>query len=225
MNTSVNNQLFKSKSCNFAAYRVKSRQYNRLRSIVNYKVDTRKSFYRANISSFASDNAPLHLIIRQRHNRNSCIRNMVGSAALYRSGNNIAGLCVRFLLCLILDTFYKYRRLMPCVLLNLSKDNCLCLVSRHFRNLFKLRHLKLFNTFDLLTNVVNLVEFHLELILFLFKNLRLFVDCVLLLLNSAFLPLELVSSFFYFFFKFVTFFMYFLFSFQKFFFLCIFSVL
>ena len=83
MNSAVDDQLFKRDTCNFAANRVKSRNNNRFRCIIDNQIDACHRLKSTNIASFTSDDPALHFISGQLDDRNRSFRNMICRTALY----------------------------------------------------------------------------------------------------------------------------------------------
>ena len=102
MNAPVRNQLFESDTRDFAANRIEAGQNNRFRRIVNNQVNAGQGFQRADVAAFAADNAPLHLVVRQRDDGNGRLRHLIGGAALNGLRHDVAGALVRLVLCLLL---------------------------------------------------------------------------------------------------------------------------
>ena len=67
MYASVGYEALQRNSRDLTANRIKAGKYYGLRRIVDYEVDTRRSFQRAYVASLSADYATLHFVIRQRH--------------------------------------------------------------------------------------------------------------------------------------------------------------
>ena len=68
MDAPVLDQLLKCNARNLAAHRIEPRKDDRFRRIVNDEINARQRLERADIASLASDDAALHLIVRQGNN-------------------------------------------------------------------------------------------------------------------------------------------------------------
>ena len=90
VNTSVLNKTLKSKSCNLSAYRIKAGNGDCLRCVVDDKVNTCYSFNSADISALTSYDSALHLIIRERNNRNGRLCSMVSRTTLDGGCDNLS---------------------------------------------------------------------------------------------------------------------------------------
>ena len=69
MNTPINDELLQGDTRFFTTYRIKARQDNSLRRIIDNQVHTGHLFKGTNIAPFSSDDASLHFVIRQRNHR------------------------------------------------------------------------------------------------------------------------------------------------------------
>ena len=76
----------------FPAIQVEARQDDRARRVVDNEIDPRGLFERANVTSFAADDAPLQIVARQVHDRDRRLRGVLGGAALNGFGDVLARL-------------------------------------------------------------------------------------------------------------------------------------
>ncbi|MNY57863.1 hypothetical protein D3C86_1941280 [compost metagenome] len=120
MDTSISNQLLKCRTGHFAANRIKSRQNNGFRRIINNEINTSKSFQCTNITAFTADNPAFHLFIRKCYHRYGCFSNMISCTALDSQSNDFAGLLVRFFLGLLFNFFDHLRSLVANFLLYIA---------------------------------------------------------------------------------------------------------
>ena len=67
MDASVGDELRERDARDLAAHRIEARDHHRIRRIVDDDVDAGRELERANVSPFAADDPPLHLVVRQRH--------------------------------------------------------------------------------------------------------------------------------------------------------------
>ncbi len=98
MDASVENELFERNSRYFPAHRVKTGEDDRFRRVVNDEVNARRRFQRADVSALTADDAALHVVIGQRHDRNRGLGHMIRGATLNRKGYDVARALVRFFL-------------------------------------------------------------------------------------------------------------------------------
>ena len=102
VDSAVCDELFKRKSCNLTANGIKTRYRDRLRCIVDNKIDSRNRFKGSDISSLTSDYTALHLIVGQGNDRNGSVRTVICGAALNCRCNNFTSFLVCFILCFLL---------------------------------------------------------------------------------------------------------------------------
>ena len=98
MDTSIYDQLFKGDSCDLASHRVKPREDNCFRSIIDDKIDAGHCLDRADISSFTTDDPSLHLIVRKLNDRNRRLCNVIYGASLNRTYDDLSGFLFRIVL-------------------------------------------------------------------------------------------------------------------------------
>src|SRR5579863_4821751 len=72
MNTPIKNKLGECDACYLASYWNEAREHNSFWSIVDDQINTRGRFQGTNVASFTSDDAPLHLVIRQLYDGDNC---------------------------------------------------------------------------------------------------------------------------------------------------------
>ena len=73
-----------------AAHRIEAGDDHRLRRIVDDQVDAGRLLDRPDVAALAADDAPLHLVVGQRHAGYRRLRHVVGSQALDRPGDDLA---------------------------------------------------------------------------------------------------------------------------------------
>jgi len=78
--------------------RVKAAQYDSFRGIVDDQVDTGHGFNGADVATFTADNAPLHFVTGQGHDRNRGFRDIIRSITLDRCDNDLLGFAIGFFL-------------------------------------------------------------------------------------------------------------------------------
>ena len=109
MNPSVGNQPFQGDPGNLSADRVEAGQGDSLGGVVNNQINAGHGLDGPDITALAANDAALHFVVRQGHNRNGGFRHVIGGASLNGQGNDLAGLVVRVILCLLLD-FHDFDR-------------------------------------------------------------------------------------------------------------------
>ena len=99
LNTPIFHQDFQCLAGNFTTNRIEARHRNHIRGIINDQINAGCLLNRLDISSFTADNSPLHVLIRQRHNRNGAVDGFLLRISLNCCGNDIARLIRRFFAC------------------------------------------------------------------------------------------------------------------------------
>ena len=86
MNSSVGNKLFKGQTGNLSANRLEAGKGDGFGGVIDNKINAGGGFNGTDVPSLTADYAALHIVVGQRHNRNSCFGGMVGCTALYALG-------------------------------------------------------------------------------------------------------------------------------------------
>ena len=102
MYASVLNEVFERETRDLTADGIEAGDGDGLGGVVNDEIDAGLGFDGADVASLASDNASLHLIVGQRHDRDGSLGDVVGGAAHDRQRDILSGLLLRFLLELLL---------------------------------------------------------------------------------------------------------------------------
>src|SRR5205807_2214114 len=82
MDATISQQTLQRQPCDLSANRVKARDNDCFWGIVNDEVDTCSRFEGTNITPFPANDAALHLLARQRHDRDRAFHHVVSSKAL-----------------------------------------------------------------------------------------------------------------------------------------------
>ena len=204
MNTTVVNQLFQSNAGNLAAHRIKAGNNNCLRSIVDNQVNAGQSFQSADIATLATDNAALHLIIRQTNNGNGGLSDMVSSAALNCQRDNLASLSVSIILSLLLQLLDHHCGIMLNLIFERLQQLLLCLVTCQTGDTLQLYLTFLQQGFSLILSSVQSLLLRCQLLFLAFEGLHFSVQVFFLLLQTALLTLQVTTSVFIFTFHFRT---------------------
>ena len=91
VDTAVGDELFNGQTGDFTAYRIKSRNDDGFRRIINDEINARRRFKGADIAALAADDAALHIVIGQIDNGNCRFSHMVSRATLNRQRDDITG--------------------------------------------------------------------------------------------------------------------------------------
>ena len=109
MNPTVLQQLLKRPAGDFTPHRIEAGDGNDLRRVIDDQVDAGLLFERANIATFTADNAALHVVGRQWHDRNRCFSHVIGGDALHGGSENLARPPIGFLTNFLLDFEHSSR--------------------------------------------------------------------------------------------------------------------
>src|SRR5438552_9746753 len=173
---------------------------DRLRRVVDDEVDTGGRLDGADVPPFAADDAPLHVVARERHHRHRTLGDELARETLDGNRHDLLGTPVGFLACLGLDLPDVASRVVPGFVRHLLEERALRLVARHSGRLFDLLanllrqppHLTLpllEGALELAQSVVTLRELALPLR----EGLDLPVDAFLLLEDALLQRLQLVA--------------------------------
>ncbi len=199
MDASIGNQALQRDAGNLPADGVKAGEYNRLRRIIDNKINAGRRFKRFNIAPLAANNTPLHLVIGQGDHRYGAVGHMVGCATLYGQANDVAGAFVGFLPGLGLNIANQQGGVvLRAALHGLHEDSARLFVGQ---TRYTLQLLELFGVglLNLLLNVLNFLTRLVELFFLTFQRGQFAVDRVFLLYDSAFHALNLGTPVAYFF--------------------------
>ena len=196
MDAAVLDELFERDARDLAAHRIEARQDDGFRRIVDDEVDARQRLERADVAALAADDAALHLIVRQCHDRHRRLGDMVGGAALDGDGEDVAGFLVRFVPRLLLVLLDLHGLLVLEFLFRLGHEDVLRFVGRETRDALELRLLLFMHLVDSLLRLVDAGFLARELLFLLFDGFELAVEVFLFLHDAAFLPRNLIPAFF-----------------------------
>src|ERR1043166_1789909 len=101
-----------------ASHRVERRQDHRLRRVVDDHVDAGDDLERADVAALAPDDAALHVVARQVHDRDARFARMIAGVALDRQRAHLAGLALGVALRRVTDLRRAARRLGPRLVLD-----------------------------------------------------------------------------------------------------------
>ncbi len=98
----VLDELVERQSSDLAAERVERRQHHRMRGVVDDEVDAREVLERADVPTFAADDAALEVVRCELDDRHRRLGRMAGGDALERVGDERAGAAASIGSCLFL---------------------------------------------------------------------------------------------------------------------------
>ena len=195
MDASVLNELFQRKPRDLPFDGVVAGKGDGLGGIVDDEIHAGQVLQRADIASFAADDAALHLIVGQRHHRNGDLRHMVAGAALNRGRKDLAGLFVAFLLQLLLKLGDLQRLFVGQLIFQHLQHIVLGLLLAEAGDLFQHFKLALFDLLHFLQPFLGLSLAALQRFFLLFQVVDLLIQVFFLLLQAVFLPLDLAATF------------------------------
>ena len=128
MDTTVSNKLVEGKTANLAANRVKGTDDDSFRSVVNYDFHSCGSLQCTYITSLATDNASLNLIVVNVEHTDTVLYGSLCCHALYGLYDNLAGVGVGIELGLVHDLVDIALRVGLCLVLHRLNQSLLCLL-------------------------------------------------------------------------------------------------
>ena len=194
VDASVLNELFERDARDLAPHGIEARERDGLGRIVDDEVAAGERLDGADVASLAADDAALHLVVRQRHDRHGHLTGMIGGAALDGGGDDLAGAAVGLVLVLVLQLLDHERLLVHHVVLQAVDKEGLGLLDRVAGDLFKQLHLGLLELVDLVLLGVDRGDLLVEGIGLFVERVRLAVERLLLLLKAALLLLQLRAA-------------------------------
>jgi hypothetical protein len=194
MDPSVSNQLLQRGAGDLAADRVKARQDDGFRRIVDDQVNPRQRLKRTDVASFASDDAALHLFVRQRDDGYRRFGYVIGCAALDGKRNDLSCLLVGVFLSLRFDFFDHLRGFVTYLLLDIGEDNRTGLFHGQRGDAFQLRHLVTVQLVDLRLCLFNAFLLVRNLLFFALQRIDLLIQRFFFLQQSPLLPLNFVAA-------------------------------
>ena len=191
MDAAVLNELFERDARDFAPHGIEARERDGLGRVVDDEVAAGERLDGADVAALAADDAALHLVVRQRHDRHGHFARMVGGAALDGGGDDLAGAAVGLVLVLGLDLLDHERLLMHDVVLQAVDEEGLGLLDRIAGDLLEQLHLGLLELIDLVLLGVDRGDLLVERVRLFVERVCLAVEGLLLLLEAALLLLQL----------------------------------
>ncbi len=195
VDAAVDDELFKRQACDLAANRIKARQRDGFRRVVDNQIDAGHRFQRADVASLAADDAALHFVIRQRNDRDGGFRNVVGGAPLNRGRDHFAGVLVRLVLCALLNVAQLDRSVVLGLLLDGFDQKVLGFLAGQAGDAFQTLQLLLLVLFRFLLAFLNLGETAGQLFVLLLRGVGLPVQRFLFLCQTTFGFLHLTAAF------------------------------
>src|SRR5947207_1342172 len=134
----VGQQPLEGESRELTTDRVVTGDDHRLRRVVDDEVDTGGCLDGADVPPFAADDAPLHVVARERHHGHRTLGDELARETLDGNRHDLLGTPVGFLACLGLDLPDVASRVVPGFVRHLLEERALRLVARHSGRLFEL---------------------------------------------------------------------------------------
>ena len=191
VNSAVLNELFKRQARHFAAHGIEAGDGDGFGGIVDDEVAAGQRFDAADVAALAADDAPLHFVVGERYDGNGDLACVIGGAALDSGGDNGASLILRLFLVLSFNLLDLHRHLMRYIVTDVGDKVLLCLLDGEARNLFEQFKLALLDERDLMLLILNSGDLVVERVALALDSVHLFVEIFFLLLEAAFLLLQL----------------------------------
>ena len=188
MYSAVGYQLFKRKPGDLPPYGIESRKDDDLRGVVDYELDARRVFERADIPALPSYDPRLHVVARERYCRYRDLRRMVGGATLYGKGDYLFCFVCSFLLGSLLDVPHLQRHVVAGLVEDLVGEQRLCLVLGQLCDLFQFLNHQLVLVVDLVLGLLYLLFPCGKIVLLFFERIG-FLGQRILPLVEVILPL------------------------------------
>src|ERR1051326_8107571 len=110
MDAAVQDELLEREPSDLAANRVEAGHHDRIRRVVDDDVDSSRELEGSNVPPFSADDAPLHLVIRERDRGDSALGSMLGCDALNGECDDLLGLALGVATCRLANLAHPIRR-------------------------------------------------------------------------------------------------------------------
>ncbi len=137
MDAAVGNQSLQREPRHFATHRIEAGDNDRLGGVVDDQIDAGRRLDRPDIAPFATDDPPLHLIGRQRHDADGLLGHIIAGIALNRQSENLLRLLVGNLAGLVLDLLDPFGGIVARFTLHRVHDQVFRLLTGHAGNLLQ----------------------------------------------------------------------------------------
>ena len=194
VNAAVVNQLLKRNLRDFTAHRVKAREHDRFRRVVDYQFHTGQLLKGADVSALAADDTSLHLVVRQLYHRDRGFRDAVCGATLNCAHHILLRLLICLFLCGALKVADHTRLVVLHIVLDRTKQEFLRLLHRESGNALQLFHPSVVERIHLTASRRNALLFLLQGLLSLFKRILLLVEILLLAEDTILIVLQLRAT-------------------------------
>ncbi len=124
-----------------AAHAVEAREHDGFGSVVDDEVDAGQVLEGADVAALAADDATLHVVGRQRHDRDGRLGDVVGGGPLDRDRQDVARPAVGFALGFVFDGAHHAGHVVAGLLLGLAQQHLLGLGAGQARDAFEHRGL------------------------------------------------------------------------------------
>jgi hypothetical protein len=148
VNAAVEHELRQRHACDLAADGVEAGEGHRVGRVVDNQVDAGGALQRADVAALAADDAALHVVAWDGHDRHRRLRDDVGHQPLHGGGEDAPSAAVGLLLRLGLDRADDAVRLFAGLGLDLAQQEVARLLARHAGNAFDLGDLRLAEFFE-----------------------------------------------------------------------------
>ena len=194
MDAAILDQFLQGNAGHLAAHRIKARQDNSLRRIIDDEVNARHRLQCTDVTALTADDAAFHLIVRQCDNRYRCLCDMVCRAALDGLTQDILCFLVALILHLLLIFLDLHGFLMLEFFLSLCHEHRPRFLCRQARDAFEFCFLLLMHLIHSLLALVKARLLAGQCLFLLFDGIELAVKILFLLHHTALLALNLAAA-------------------------------
>ena len=187
MDAAVHDELFQRDAGHLAANRIEAGDNDRLGRIVDDQIDAGRGFQGADVAALAADDAALHVIVGQGHDRHGGLRHLIGGTLLNGHGDDVARLFVALFLGAAFDVAHHDGGVMIGVLLDAGHEDVARLFHGHVGDALQLALLLVVQLLGLGLQTLGFLILDVQVFLAHFQVVQLFVQHFLALLSAAFL--------------------------------------
>ena len=195
MNTPISNQFFQCNPGYFTTNRIKTRQDDSFRRIVDDQIYTGQCFNGPDITAFTPDDTAFHFIIGQCHYRNSRFRHVVSSAALNSRRNDFTGFSFRFFFGFFFQALDEHSRFVLHFCLYVVQQEFFGIIIGKTGNTFQFFHLLAVQQLDFFLCPGNFFFLALQSFIAFFHGIGFLIQMFLFLQQAPFHALQFVSAF------------------------------
>src|SRR3954469_8187434 len=201
VDAAVGDELLERESGDLAPNWIEAGDDHGIWRVIDDHVDAGGELERTNISTLASDDAPLHLVIRERHGGHGALRRVLGGDALNGEGDDLLRLPFSVAACRLANLAHAIRRIGLRFLLHATHELGLRVLGGHTCHLLEAAPLfgdesreLLFALHNCLLASAELARSAAELSVSLLEDIGLAIENILALGDPSFLPLYFLAA-------------------------------